>query len=372
MKTFFNVLFCFSVIFYINHNNLAHASAAAVNNKQRKLIRWTFNHSPQRYFTQAAEVFAVELEKEAPNQFEVQIVMPVGPNAAAQSYKKDLIERVKSGQYEMSQIYTFAVAAKANAEYLDVLNLPFLFSSHEQFNAVAEGKIGTALLAKIENNSALKGLALAYSGGNIVMPSGTTRYNNLNSFKGKKHVLTGGKIEEQMLNTLGLINKEIGIDPATGQRYLDYKRLDPEFADSIDLTYADLGKLLEEHPTCVKYVNETHLFTLSTALVINKNFFYGLTKNQQIAIEKAAKIAAKVERQSVINDESSVRSLVSSRGIEIVKLTPQAKEEIRNKFDDIYNKFTEKNGREFLDQILAVGKDLQKPSRLSENGEHGP
>ena len=134
---------------------------------QKTKLRWVLAHTPYDLFLRSANIFAQHVHEYSQGQIEIEIL---GLDQYEQKYnhgepidKYAVMDMVNDGVIDMSQMYTTQLG-KINKDFR-VLDLPFLFESHEHAARVLDGEIGQELMASLAEKSNIKGLAFTYSGG---------------------------------------------------------------------------------------------------------------------------------------------------------------------------------------------------------------
>ena len=131
----------------------------------KKKITWLLFHEPAELFIRTAEHFEQELNAQTNNAYEFEILELADYEAEYCDGKPcDPLEELRSGRVQMSQLYIESLA-QANVTNFLALSLPYLFRDHSHATRVFEGKIGTELLAHVQDTIGIKGLSFTYSGG---------------------------------------------------------------------------------------------------------------------------------------------------------------------------------------------------------------
>jgi len=133
-------------------------------------ITWAIAHTPVKYFSKAAEKFKKIVEKETNGKIQVEIVTKLHNQDQTSAFLAGvrLVDKIKSNEIEMGQVYTSDLAL-LEPEFT-VLDLPFIFESDKHVDRVVEGEIGDYLMAGLTHHG-LKGLGYTYSGGKIGIAS---------------------------------------------------------------------------------------------------------------------------------------------------------------------------------------------------------
>lgn len=276
---------------------------AAIAAEQITEIKWVLAHEPARVFRRAAEHFAKSLEGDTKHKIKVTIVEATSTGQNSAISPEMAIQMVKSGEIQMSQTYT-TLLGTMNKE-MWVLDLPYLFRSHEHAASVLDGAIGKKILAGLET-SGLKGLGFTYSGGFRIIPSKDSPLLKAEDFVGKKiRVIKESPIAAAFMKELGAIPLQVENE---------------EYASGIDAfetTYARLGNIKNDHS---KFINQTEHSLFLTAIIINKDFFEKLPQDMQQSIAKAALEASVLERKDSIEDNLISKKKYLQAGIKITEM----------------------------------------------------
>ena len=321
----------------------------------RRKIKWLIAHHPQYLFVRTAEAFRSELEKIMPGKFdieiltmadyiqkyddiaEMQLVGPVvkgleererraqftGPNGEkvdlftpVENWKqigtkwKAIFKAMNEGKIDLSQTQVSIVASHLFND-MDTLDMPFIFDSHEECTNVVDGEIGEELLARLGDETGIRGLAFTYSGGYRVIGSnhGITSVDELI----KVPLATSTRPTFTFFNDVGansLSRSNIGVD--------DYADLANNFG-AVETTYLRFSG---------KHVLKTEHSMFLTTILTGGAFWESLSAEEQAAFKIAAKIVAKIERTWSVEDADKFEARAESNGITIHKLNDADREKL--------------------------------------------
>jgi TRAP-type C4-dicarboxylate transport system substrate-binding protein len=290
-------------------------------------IRWILAHEPSGVFEQAAKDFAAILTKESKGDVDVQIVsakeygggVPVSAGVAARA--------VSSGRVEMTQTYTTSLGRYYNN--LWVLDLPYLFRSHEHAAKVLDGEIGKELLAGLEPKH-MHGLAFTYSGGYRILPTVSREIHSPEDMKGLRVRVSGSPVAKATMRVLGADPIVANIDDTVSLVK----------AGKIDAGESTLPRFADGHEELgLPVINDTKHSLFLTAVVINDKFFNSLPKADQEAVSRAALQMARHERQQSVDDGEVVRKDALARGEKVVVLTAEEQARFAVALKPVYDEF---------------------------------
>ena len=317
---------------------------------QPRLVRWVLAHEPIELFIRAAERFAEIVEERAPGRLNIEILTlseysaKYGKNiteaTANRISKHDLLDLMADDQIEMSQMYTY-VLSKYNKD-LDVLDMPFLFESHEHAARVFEGPIGQELLdGYSKNNSNIQGMAFTYSGGFINVPV-SKEIKSLEDFKGMKVRVSNSPVAQDTWTALGAQAIPMDVEEVTnGLR-----------SGSIDAGESSWPRV---YPCGQNEVSKTifdgeHRLLL-TNIIANSKFLDSLDQDLRDIMFDAAVEAARFERHISISDVAPTTARVQAEGIEVVRLSAEDKEKFRKATEVVYDKYQDYFSNDLINRI---------------------
>ena len=132
-------------------------------------IRWVIAHEPLSVFVRSAKYFQDYVNAaQSAEKIDIEIMTlseySERYNDGVLVTKHDLLDHMKQGKIEMSQLYTTWLAEYFDNDML-ALDMPFIFADHDHATRVLEGEVGEFLLNKITEKSNVRGMAFTYSGG---------------------------------------------------------------------------------------------------------------------------------------------------------------------------------------------------------------
>ena len=304
--------------------------------KEKVEIKWVLAHEPSSVFRHAAKHFEELLAKETNGNLTIKVMTLKeygGPSATIASLIRDL----RQGKIQMTQTYTFQLGQLENAFY--VLDLPFLFRSHEHAAKVLEGPMGNRLMESLVAKN-LRGLSFTYSGGYRILPA-KKQISRYEDFKGMKVRTALSPVTKEMYQQLEAVSVPGSIE--RGTRLTAQGKL-----DGLETTYVRYTADLE---TKAPILNETFHTLFLTGILVNNEFFESLPAEYREILKKAAIQAGRDERATTISDSQQIREDLQKHGVKIVEMSQKEKERFRVAMEPVYAKFEPIFGNSLIKEI---------------------
>lgn len=350
---------------------------------KKRTLRWIIAHHPVELFQRTAELFKQELEKECPNQFDVEIyslgtyankynkpeflvmqpditgleyaleeiispitgekINRVKANNWEESQKKWrlLFNGLKNGEFEISQTQINIVGQYLDRDY-HAIDLPFLFDSHDHVSNVLDGQIGDTMGEKL-SKTGIRGLAFTYSGGYRVIGAkkDITSLKELSDLK----LLTQTASSNELFNNIGA--KTIKKYRATVEDYAD---MSEDNSSAVETTYLRFAG---------KHVLKTHHSMFVTTILTGNKFWNTLTSEQKSAFKKIAKIVAKEERKWSINDAANYENNARNNGITIKEINKSDLAKLQESAKNVYSNLNNIGiNKSLVEDIVKAGKKI--------------
>ena len=301
-------------------------------------LTWVLAHEPYDLFLRAAEKFSAEVAEKTDGAFEIEIL---GIQEYAAKYnggveinnRFGLLDLLESGKVQMSQMYTTTLGQLSQDMF--VLDLPFLFEGHDHAERVLDGEVGTALFAKLAEESNVKGLAFTYSGGFRIIPA-VEAIAKLEDLRGMRVRIPASPVAKDTFEAIGAVPVEMAIEDLAGA-------MASKSIDAGESTYPRIyGMQQAQHAQSIAHT-EHSLFL--TSLIINKDLWNSFDTATQQVFADAALSAAKIERQESIEDIAKTQARAITEGIQVTHLTAEEKASFKAataplhvKYDGIFTK----------------------------------
>jgi TRAP-type C4-dicarboxylate transport system substrate-binding protein len=215
-----------------------------------------------------------------------------------------------------------------------VLMRPYLFSSYEEAEAVYDGAVGKKILDAITERTNARALAFTYSGGFMIVQSNTQSFTTASDFKNKRIATINGSTSGENISALGA---EAVVLPIGDYSNKELNQMVGEY-DGVETTYT---RLTGATP---RFITETNHSLLITAVLVDKTFFSSLSLSEQTALQEAATIAARAERQESRALAAKNKQALIDSGTRISTLSPSARDEFVRNTSYLYTKYPEETG----------------------------
>jgi len=297
-------------------------------------IRWVIAHEPLSLFVRAAQDFEKEINAQQSTE-KIQIeVMTLNEystkyNNGVIVTKHDLLDLMESGKIEMSQMYTTWLAEHYEHDFL-AFEMPYIFSDHEHASRVLEGEVGETLLAKLTDNSNVRGLAYTYSGG--------FRCLGVNKPVSTLADLTGEKLRSNR-NPVGraVIRTMSGVEPFVCETEEARDHVLKGNCNGNDTVYSRIYPL-SQNDVIQSVVDSKHSLFLTT-MIIGDRFWESLSDEVRAVIKTAAIQAGRNERHTTIQDGQQARARLLSEGKTVYEPTAEETAGMKTKMKAVYDEF---------------------------------
>lgn len=281
-------------------------AASRAEASARYQIRWASAHEPAGV-PQAAREFARLVSAETKGDVEVKVI-------ASTQTPRQIIRKVAAGEIEMAQSDT-AVLGRYSRE-LWVLDLPYLFHSHEHAAGVLDGDIGRELLASLQAHN-LRGLAFIDGGYRILM--------TVSREIRKPADLNGLRVRTTNTPVSKAILRALGAEPVVST------------AGPAETSESTLEGRFETDGMPV--INDTRHSLSVAAVVVNEKFFASLPREHQDALIRSALKTAGVERRRSAEAGAQAKTKAIAAGKKVVMLTDAQRAEFVAEVKPVYKSF---------------------------------
>ncbi len=320
---------------------LSFFTGAEPNNKRE--VRWLIAHKPTEVFDRAAAAFGEELSKASNGTMTLVIMTPedLGYSAGDVPHER-VMQELATGSADLASAYTVALGKEDESMW--ALSLPFLFSDYASLNRALDGEPGRALLSTIrERVPALRGLAFTMSGGYRIIVSKSAAISDISDMKGLRIATSGGPVAEATIRAFGATPVSMNLEEG-GQP------LEASSIDGIETTYSRLAEVVGADSPYTTYINETNHSMFLTAIVASESFYQSLADSERAALEKAARLAAAIEREDSIAFAASVKADLGRRGSVI---TAPSAGSLQEAVQAVYDSFTDRLGSDLVRSFMT-------------------
>lgn len=289
------------------------------------------------------EKFAEAVERESNGEIKVELYA----NGQLANGDTQQFELVDSGSVHVLSVPTYTVAAAANMNSLNVFDLPFLFNDLDEMYSVLDSEVGDELKKQIEEKTNVVPIGF--------IDLGTFSIGNTKRPIEKPEDIQGLKIRSMNAKIhLDTVSK-FGGTPAPIAYGEVFTALEQGTIDGLQTTTSLIyGDRLYE---AINYLTVTRHVPLPHIMMINADFYEGLSEEHKEVIHKAAAEHQEFARQLSIDDEKVAIDTMKENGIEVVELTDEQKKPFLEKVsqiaeenmdildEDFYNKVMDHLGR---------------------------
>ncbi|MCA0988671.1 DctP family TRAP transporter solute-binding subunit [Guptibacillus algicola] len=225
-----------------------------------------------------------------------------------------------------------------------VLDLPYAFQGYPAVQEAYEGKIGQTLLDDLRGTN-VKGLGFWYNGfkqfTNNKQPIQSPSDMNKLHFR----VMPGPVIEAQF-QALNASTSELSFNKT-------YRNLEVGFVDGQENAISNIySKKFYKQQSYMTLSNHAYL---GYAVVINEEFFEGLSNTHQQSLTEAMKETTDwVRRHSIEINDAHIRKIKRSSDMEIDVLTTEEQKRWREAFKPVYLKAKQNISNELLQELERI------------------
>ncbi|MCX5826231.1 MAG: TRAP transporter substrate-binding protein [Deltaproteobacteria bacterium] len=222
---------------------------------------------------------------------------------------RQLFEQVQQGALDMGEIS--AAPMGSTTPLMSALQLPFLFTSWDQYTKVMKSEATANLLKGLEKNG-IKGLAV-YNAGFRHFVSIAKPIKKPEDLKGLKF-----RVAETPLHLD--IFRALNASPTPMPYGEIYSSLQNKVIDGLEM---DLSAIqMEKHYEVAKYVTLSRHFTWPAVLMMNLAKFNALSPEDQKIIADSAKEVISENVKDITDIESKAVAYLKTKNVKIVELTP--------------------------------------------------
>ncbi|RDW22149.1 ABC transporter substrate-binding protein [Oceanobacillus arenosus] len=256
------------------------------------------------------------------------------------------MEALQLGSQEVT-VPSTAPVANFIPEYA-VFDIPFLFPNEQVADAVLDGKVGTKLLEMLDEQN-LVGLAY-WENGFRDMSNSKHPIESIADFDGLKI--------RTMENDLHLAAfRELGANPTPMAFTELFTALQQGTVDGQENPLSTI--YLEGFHEVQDYVSDTHHIYTPFVFLVSKPFFDGLPAEYQEIVRSAAVEAGQYQREINREANEEYKQGLIDEGVEFTEMSEEAIAEMRDAVKPVVEEFSEKIGKELVDEIYQAVEDAQ-------------
>lgn len=290
--------------------------------------------TPRDNYALAYRSFAAEVEKLIPGQVEFKFF----PSTQLGD-EKEMVEGMTFGTMDMAPITNAVVSNLVSAFMLN--DMPFLFANAEQAHEILDGPIGQQMLDMLQAKK-IKGLAF-FEGGFRNMVNNNRPITKPADVEGIKFRVMQAPTFIKMFDALG--------GNAVPMPYSEtFTAVQQGTVDGLEIPIASIFS--SRYYEIVKYLSLTQHTYSAIPMLISMKTWDKLSKDQQDAFQKAARLGNKVQRLQVGGNNATLIKEMQEKGVKVNNIDDPAA--FRQKVLPVYEIFREKIGSDLLDKALAA------------------
>ncbi|NJD61201.1 MAG: DctP family TRAP transporter solute-binding subunit [Deltaproteobacteria bacterium] len=318
------------------------AGSASAAEKTIRLSHITSQDSP---WNKGALKFAELVSKNTKGRIEVKVYPQ---SQLANGNQKAELEMLQSGVLDMTWDSPIILALFMDKRF-DVFNLPWLYSSMDVANKVADGKMGELAVKWLEEKG-IVGLGIGVNGFRELTNS-KHPITQPDDMKGIKFRVAGSKLYLETFRLLG--------------------------ANAVTMNFGEVFTSLQqgvidgqENPTAIiyssklyevqKYLTLWHYSFDPLILCVNKKLFDSLSPDDQKAMRDAAKEAVAYERAVSAEEERALPEKLKALGMQVNSLTPAQFSAFKERVKPVYKTMEPSIGADNLKTMLAEVEKAEK------------
>jgi tripartite ATP-independent transporter DctP family solute receptor len=254
-----------------------------------------------------------------------------------------MISSLKGGTLEMTVPDTSTLVGNAGLENFGLINLPFLFNSNEEADALLDGPFGQKLLAKLPETG-LVGLGF-WENGFRQVTNGRRPIAKAADIAGLKLRVIQNPLFIDTFSALGASAQPMPFTEV-------YTALEQKVVDGQENPLATIlaSKFYEvQEPAVIS----NHIYSV-WALLMGKKFWDRLTPDEQALITEAANEAKAFERATIRAFDAKALEELKAKGTEVTTLSEAETAALREKTRPVWDKFTKQFGEDSAKEMLAA------------------
>ena len=256
---------------------------------------------------------------------------------------REIVEGLQSGMIQMGSSSTPNLQPFSNA-FL-IFDMPFLFPDYESTDKVTDGPLGQKMQSALESTN-VKGLGFIEIGFRNIY-NNTRPVEKLEDYKGLKIRSTASKAHIDTLKALGTNPTPV----AWGERYTALQQKTVDGID-IDLNLAYFNNFHEVQ----KYVTIVNSFYSPHLVMINKNFYNGLSAENKKIIDDAFQEIKLYERKLIRDNEKMILDKYKQAGVKVTVLSPEERAKWAKQTESVYKTYESQIGKEMIEEVRNLVK----------------
>lgn len=260
---------------------------------------------------------------------------------------KEVLEAIKLGSAQMN-LPSPAVLGNFIKDF-NILSLPFIFPTQEVADKVTEGEWGKELLAKLDA-AGYVGLGFGDFGFRHIT-NNVRPIEKIEDFNGLKIRTMQNPAHLDVFRALGANPTPMGFNEV-------FSSLQQGVIDGQENPLKNIysNKLHEVQ----KYLTlDGHVYSW-VVFVVGKDFYNGLTPEQQTTVQEAADIAIKHMREAVQEEDAESLKAIKEAGVQVNEITPEVKQQMKEKVQPVVEKYANDINAELYQKLT---EEVEKYSK---------
>jgi TRAP-type C4-dicarboxylate transport system substrate-binding protein len=296
-------------------------------------LKWIIAHKPVYLFQRVAEDFKCLVNAKSNDvKIDIEILTAEEYNAKYNppepATRHNLWKFLQDNTVQLAQMQTTSLARQANKQ-MHVLDMPYLFESHDHATEILEGEIGQQLLNNFDKSSGIKGLAFTYSGGFRLMPV-AGKVTTLGEIASEQIRSGMSPIAQDTIKALGCVPVPTEIDEVS-DAVISGKAVGAE--------HVAQRLLPDQCDDWIKTIIDTQHSLFLTSIVVNVDWWNALDASVQQIFNESALESARNERALSLKDGAESLATLEQNGVNLIELTAEEKNELRQRTETVYSKY---------------------------------
>jgi tripartite ATP-independent transporter DctP family solute receptor len=313
----------------------AAASGASAADIQERTIKFPSASNKGHPQVQGVEKFAELVKQKSGGKITVRSFPggSLGPDL-------QVVSAMQGGTVEMNVMNASLLAG--NVKEMTLFDLPYLFTTTKEADAVADGPVGKKLLAKLEERG-LVGLAY-WDLGFREMHTVKKPIDKADDFKGMKMRVIPTPIYVEFMNSLGA--NAVPMPFTETYTALEQGALDGMTNPLLNITdgkYNEVSKHL---------IMTNHMYT-PQAVIVSKKFWDKLSADEKKILQDAATETATFQRKVARDEAAKALDELKKRGMVVHELPPAEIAKLKERSKPVFDKFAAQIGEPLVKEAQA-------------------
>lgn len=329
-----------SILFILSGCSAGKEAGTVGEDGEKVVIRMANLVTDNNFLHTGYKKFKEVAEAESNGQIEVQIY-----NNGTLTPSEDMeYEMLQTGVIDVVTNAGFVVASNAQAPSFNIFDVPFLFSNEEEMYKLTDGEYGEVLKEELENNS--NGYYLgAFSIGSFAIANNKQEVREPSDLEGLKIRSTTTPLQASTIAAMGANPTPISYGEI-------FTSLQQGTIDGVQTTtpliHADRFYEVADQLTLTRH------FPLPHIMMVNKDFYNGLTDELKKVVDKAAKEQIKYARELAVKAEKEAIEGMKEEGVKVVEPMPEELELFKKAVQPAIDNNIDKVGEENYEMALEI------------------